>query len=65
MVQGAIVFKSSGSGVFANHVAIGFYVYMGTNTAIDKGVVLSVGGDAGDCTVIDLSEVKATGECGE
>ncbi|EFJ48836.1 hypothetical protein VOLCADRAFT_90501 [Volvox carteri f. nagariensis] len=59
--KGAIVFKSSVQGNFADHVAVGLYIYMSTQNAIDKGVVLAIGGNQGDCAVVDLSEVKATG----
>ncbi|GLC42561.1 hypothetical protein PLESTM_001350900 [Pleodorina starrii] len=59
--NGAIVFKSYNKGAFADHVAVGVYIYMSTSTQIDKGIVMAIGGDAGDCIVVDLTDVKATG----
>ncbi|KXZ48619.1 hypothetical protein GPECTOR_26g522 [Gonium pectorale] len=56
--KGAIVFKGW-NGAFVNHIAVELFVYMSTNAEIEKGVVVVIGGDQGDCAAIDLHELKA------
>ncbi|KAG2491251.1 hypothetical protein HYH03_010458 [Edaphochlamys debaryana] len=57
--KGAHVFKTS-QGSFKDHIAVSFMIYMDTKTSIEKGVVVVIGGQNGDCAAVDLTEIKAT-----
>ncbi|KAG2440189.1 hypothetical protein HXX76_004302 [Chlamydomonas incerta] len=59
--KGAISLKSPG-GTFQSHVALELWIYMGTESALAQGeTVVTVGGPQGDCSVVDLADITASG----
>lgn len=58
--KGAFAFKAW-NGAFESHIGVEVWVYMGTATVIEPGVILVIGGETGDCQAVDLRNVKPTG----
>ncbi|KAG2454946.1 hypothetical protein HYH02_000774 [Chlamydomonas schloesseri] len=59
--KGAISLKSP-RGAFTSHVALDLWIYMGTESSLDKGeTVVTIGGPQGDCAVVDLADITASG----